>query len=257
MAKTAAPGRVKLTREQKKQARLERRQQRRETWRNMLEAFRMTAAEDRSFLPLFVAAIVLGAAVGFAVPYLIDGSLLYSIPIAVILAAVGGMIVFSRSANRMTFAKADGTPGAAAWVLSNRLKSNQIRGDWRVSEAVAATAQLDAVHRVIGFPGIVLVGEGNGPRVRSLLAQEKKKVSRVAGDVPIYDIVVGNDEGEVPLRKLATHLQKLPKNLAKAEIGNVERRLAALGNRRAPLPQGPMPAGAKMRNVQRAVRRRS
>ena len=150
----------------------------------------------------------------------------------------------------MTFAKADGTPGAAAWVLQN-----QLRGDWRREEAVAATAQFDAVHRLIGRPGVVLIGEGAPHRVRPLIAQEKKRISRVAGDTPIYDMVVGNADDEVPLRKLNIRLNKLPRNLSKTDITALDRRLQALGGRRPPLPQGPMPAGAKMRNIQRAARR--
>ena len=64
-------------------------------------------------------------------------------------------------------------------------------------------------------------------------------------------------EGDVRLGQLNRYLLKLPRNLSKEEISGVERRLAALGGSRQPLPQGPMPQGAKMRNVQRTVRRRS
>ena len=37
----------------------------------------------------------------------------------------------------------------------------------------------DAVHRVLGRPGIILVGEGVPSRVRGLIAQEKKKIALV------------------------------------------------------------------------------
>ena len=40
------------------------------------------------------------------------------------------------------------------------------------------------------------------------------------------------------------------------EMDTLEARLAALGSRAAALPKGPLPAGAKMRSVQRTVRRR-
>jgi hypothetical protein len=160
------------------------------------------------------------------------------------------MFIFNRRAQRMTFKQADGTPGAAAWVLQN-----QLRGDWRREDAVAANTQFDAVHRLIGRPGVVLVGEGSPPRVRGLIAQEKRRIARVAGETPIYDIVVGNGEGEVPLAKLNLRLNRLPRNLSKADVAALDKRLQALGARRQPMPQGPMPAGTKMRNVQRAVRR--
>ena len=252
MAKTARIKRPKLTRAEKKLARADRRQQRRDTWKNVREALRLTVKEDKRFLPYAIIAAVLAAAVLFLIATLANAALFVSIPLALVAAFAAALLVFNRRARQMTYAKADGTPGAAAWMLQN-----QLRGDWRTEETIAATTQLDAVHRLIGRPGIVLVGEGSPGRVRGLLAQEKKKIARVAGDTPIYDIIVGNGDGEVPLRKLNVHLMKLPRNISKEEISIVDRRLQALGTRRVPLPHGPMPAGAKMRNVQRAARRRS
>jgi hypothetical protein len=126
-----------------------------------------------------------------------------------------------------------------------------------VTAGIAGTASMDAVHRLVGRPGVVLVGEGAPHRVRGLIAQEKKKISRIAGDTPIYDITVGTGEGDVRLGKLQRTLLKLPSNLSKGEVSALEKRLAALGGARMPLPKGPMPQGAKMRNVQRTVRRRS
>ena len=163
---------------------------------------------------------------------------------------IAAMFVFSRRAQTSAYRQAEGQPGAAAYVLG------QLRGDWHKTDAVAGTAQLDAVHRLLGRPGVVLIGEGAPHRVKPLLAQEKRRVARLAGDAPIYDIVVGRGEGEIPLGKLNTHLMKLPRNLSKEQVVALDRRLAALGAQRTPIPQGPMPAGAKMRNVQRAARRR-
>jgi hypothetical protein len=93
--------------------------------------------------------------------------------------------------------------------------------------------------------------------VRGLIAQEKKKIARVAGDTPIYDVIVGTGEGDLRLGKLNRYLIKLPANLSKQEVSVLDKKLAALSNSRMPMPQGPMPQGAKMRNVQRTVRRRS
>ena len=58
------------------------------------------------------------------------------------------------------------------------------------------------------------------------------------------------------LGKLQRHLMKLPRNISAGEMDSLETRLAALGSRTAALPKGPLPAGAKMRSVQRTVRRR-
>jgi hypothetical protein len=131
-----------------------------------------------------------------------------------------------------------------------------MRGDWRVSAGVAGTPQFDAVHRVLGRPGIVLVGEGQPQRVRPLIAQEKKKVARVVGDTPIYDILVGDGEGQVPLRKLSAHVMKLPRNLSAADVNSLGRRMSALGGPRMPVPGGPLPGGKQLTVSQRQVRRR-
>ena len=51
------------------------------------------------------------------------------------------------------------------------------------------------VHRAVGRPGVVLVGEGAPSRVGNLLAQEKKKVSRFVPDVPVYEVQAGDEAG--------------------------------------------------------------
>jgi hypothetical protein len=125
-----------------------------------------------------------------------------------------------------------------------------------VAQGIAGTTHLDAVHRVIGRPGVILVAEGAPHRVKSLLAQEKKRIARVAGTTPIYDIIVGNEDGQIPLDKLQRHMMKLPRNINGDQMDTVEKRLDSLGSRAQAMPKGPMPAGAKMRSVQRTARRR-
>ncbi|MEP6852571.1 MAG: DUF4191 domain-containing protein [bacterium] len=252
MPSTPATKPAKPTRAQKKITRTERRQKRRAQWRSLLQAFTMTRRNDARLIPYLVLAFVVVAAMIYLVALLLTGSRYLFIPIAVLAGLVAALFVFSRRAQTAAYSQADGQPGAALYVLQN------LRGaDWKTTEAVAATTQMDAVHRVTGRPGVVLIGEGAPHRVKGLLAQEKRRVARLVGDTPIYDIVVGTGEDEVPLRKLNTHLLRLPRNLAKDEVATVNKRLAALGASRMPVPQGPMPNGAKMRNVARTVRRRS
>jgi hypothetical protein len=110
---------------------------------------------------------------------------------------------------------------------------------------------------VLGRPGVILVGEGSPQRVRPLMAQEKKRVARVVGDTPIYDVILGDDEGEVPIRKLNNHVVKLPRNLTQAQVNALEKRMAALGGTKAaPLPKGPMPTRARLSGMERTLRRR-
>jgi Domain of unknown function (DUF4191) len=252
MAKRAGPGKpVKLTRAEKKAARADKRASRRDTWRNVRQAFTLTRQNDPRLIPYLIISGVLTAAVVYFVVSLFAGPYI-PIPMAVLAGAVVALFVFSRRAQTSMYSQAEGTPGAAAWVLQNNL-----RGDWRTTPTVAGTSQLDAVHRLVGRPGVVLVGEGAPHRVRGLIAQEKKKVARVAGDTPIYDVIVGADEGEVSLRRLNSYLFKLPRNLSREQVNALDKRLQALGGGKPPLPGGPMPTGAKIRNVQRTVRRRT
>ncbi|MFC9895440.1 DUF4191 domain-containing protein [Nocardia sp. NPDC127579] len=227
----------------RKQASKERRQQ-------LWQAFQMQRKEDKLLLPLMIGA-VLGLTVLALVIGLFTGLQWFLLPLGILLGVLAAFIIFGRRVQKNVFAKAEGQAGAGAWVLDN------LQGKWRVKQGVAATTQLDAVHRVIGLPGVILVGEGSPQRLKSLIAQEKKRTARLIGDTPIYDVVIGNDEGQVALKDLQRWLTKLPRNIDTKRMDNIEGRLAALSARTGPaMPKGPMPAGAKMRGVQRTIRRR-
>ncbi|MEZ0350778.1 DUF4191 domain-containing protein [Mycobacterium sp. pR1184] len=217
------------------------------------QAFNVQRKQDKRLLPYMIGAFVLIVAVSTTVGVLVGGFTMFTlIPLGVVLGALVAFIIFGRRAQKSIYRQAEGQTGAAAWVLDN------LRGKWRVTPGVAATGHFDAVHRVLGRPGVILVGEGAASRVKPLLAQEKKRTARLVGDVPIYDIVVGNGEGEVPLSKLERHLTKLPANISVKQMDTLESRLAALGSRAgaAVMPKGPLPGAGKMRGVQRTVRRK-
>jgi hypothetical protein len=217
------------------------------------QAFQMQRKEDKRLLPYMIGAFVLIVAAAVVAGVLVGGFTAYMlIPLGVVLGALVAFIIFGRRAQKSVFRKAEGQTGAAAWALDN------LRGKWRVTPGVAATGHFDAVHRVIGRPGVIFVAEGSPSRVRTLLAQEKKRTARLVGDIPIYDVVVGNGEGEVPLSKLERHLTRLPANITVKQMDSLESKLAALGSRMGPaaMPKGPLPAQAKMKGVQRTVRRR-
>lgn len=225
------------------------RQRRSQLW----QAFNLQRKEDKRLLPYMIGAFVLivgaSVALGFAGGTF---SRVTMIPLGVVLGGLVAFIIFGRRAQRSVYQKADGQIGAAAWALDN------LRGKWRVTPTVSGTGNFDAVHRVLGRPGVILVAEGSPSRVKPLLAQEKKRTARLVGDVPIYDIIVGNDEGHVPLAKLERYLNKLPANIPVKQIDALESRMAALGSRMGPtaMPKGPLPPGAKLRGVQRTVRRK-
>jgi xanthosine utilization system XapX-like protein len=187
-------------------------------------------------LPVVVAASAVGALAVLVVVGILIGHPIYLTILGVLAAMFVGTTVFGQRARRSMFAQVEGQPGAAASVLQS------MRGEWRVTPAVAFNRNMDLVHRVVGRPGVVLVAEGNSPaQLRQLVSDQKRRVARVAPDTPIYDIVVGDGEGQVPLRRLQREMVKLPRNLRRAEIGNVETRMKALGGTNVPMPKGPMP----------------
>jgi hypothetical protein len=217
--------------------------------RMIKQAYTLTAKNDPKLPWILLITFVAVAAVVELIGILLSLPLVF-IPLALLFGLLAALIVFGRRAQGSAYRQVEGQPGAAAWVLEG------MRGDWRVTSGVAGTTQLDAVHRVLGRPGVILVAEGAPSRVRSLLAQEKKKVARIVGDTPIYDILVGDGEGQVPLPKLSAHVMKLPRNLSAAEVNSLGRRMSALGGPRMPVPGGPLPGGRQMSISQRQVRRR-
>jgi hypothetical protein len=86
-----------------------------------------------------------------------------------------------------------------------------------------------------------------------MLANERKKTARWVPDVPIYEVQVGSEDGQVPLLKLQSSLNKLPRNLRGGEITDIRRRLDALGNAQSamPIPKGPMPTSTRQVRRQR------
>jgi hypothetical protein len=251
MVRMAKQGSGAASKEEKKAAKQAAKAARRERFSQIWQAFQMQRKEDKLLLPLMIGAIVVTAAVLFGIGLLI-GQEWFLLPTGVLLGVLLAVIIFGRRVQKNVYAKAEGQPGAAGWALDN------MRGQWRVTQAVAGTTQLDAVHRVIGRPGVILVAEGAPHRYKSLVAQEKKRISRIVGQVPIYEVLIGDEEGQVPLSKLQRHVTKLPRNIDKNQMDVVEKRLAALANRGGPaMPKGPMPRNAQqMKGMQRTARRR-
>ena len=186
--------------------------------------------------------ITFGAAAGVIVVFvligLLVGPLAIFIPVGVLFGAMTAMILFGRFAQRAQYSAIDGQLGAAAAVLQN------MRGDWTVTPAVTGNRTMDVVHRAVGRPGVVLVGEGVPSRVAGLLAAERKKTERVAHGVPIHEFQVGNGEGQVPVSKLQRKITTLPRPLRPAAVSDLNYRLKAL-QPTMQMPKGPMPRGAR------------
>lgn len=240
----------------KKAAKVARRQAAREQRGQMWQALKIQSKQDKLLWPLMIGAVVLSAAVFFLIGMLWGGQW-WMLPLGVLVGVMLAMLIFSQRVQNTVYERAEGQPGAAAWAL------DQLRSGWRVNQAVAATTSFDAVHRVVGRCGIVLVGEGQPHRLKPLMTQEKKKIARVVGDTPIYELIVGEEEGaspeQVPLRRLTRRLSRYPVNIDRSKVDALDGRLRALSTKTGiqnQMPKGPLPQGAKVRNMQRSARRR-
>lgn len=211
-------------------------------WVSQLTAsYRMTKETDRRIGPVLLGVFLASGIVTFALLLLLPGHWALDLVGAVLVGILVVLIVFGRRAERAAFARIEGQPGAAAAALG------MLRRGWQMDTAIAFNRQQDVVHRVVGRPGIILVGEGNPNRLRNLLANERRKHERVASEAPIHEVVVGDGEGEVPIRKLVKHVRKMKRQLKPAEVTDVLARLRALDANRPsiPLPKGPIPTSLK------------
>jgi hypothetical protein len=200
-----------------------------ERFRNLAAVWRQLRTLDPKAAGWVILAGALGLAAGGGLGLLV--SLWAVVPMSLLTGLLGALIVFNLRARRAMYTAIEGQLGAAAAVLE------QMRGAWFVTPAVAVNGKQDLVHRVVGRPGVVLVGEGSAQRVKGLLAQERKRLSRAVGDVPIHTLIVGDGEGLVTLGKLQARVNKLPAKLNRKQVAPLERRLKPL-TRTLPIPGG-------------------
>jgi hypothetical protein len=211
----------------------------------IVETYRITKQADPRIGLWLLGSFLLGAAVGFGLFWLLPGSGVIGLVMSIVGALLGGlllvMIVFGRRAQQAAYKRLEGQPGGAAAALT------MLRRGWTTEPAVAFNKQQDVVHRVVGPPGIVLVGEGNANRLRPLLTSERKRHERVLYEVPVTEVIVGDEEGQVPLPKLVRHVSKLGRKVKPAEITDLLNRLKAIDASRGkvPLPKGPIPTSMK------------
>jgi hypothetical protein len=204
---------------------------------------RLVNQQNRKALPI-IAGTVVGVIVLFVLIGLLTGLAAFLIPLGVLLGLLAGMILFGRFAQAAQFSAIEGQPGAAAAVLQS------MRGNWSVTPAVTANRNMDVVHRAVGRPGVILVGEGLPSRLTGLMAAEKKKTARVAHEVPIFEFQVGNEPGQIPVRQLQRKIMRLPRNLRPAAVSDLNYRLKAL-QPSLQMPKGPLPKGARQPKMPR------
>lgn len=206
--------------------------------RQLWRVYKITAKQDKNavwvaalaFLASIAAGLLLSIFTSGGNPFLATAWIISSVITGILLA----MIVMSRRAERMAFLQIEGQAGAVGAVLDS-----QIRRSWRASSRPIAVAPktMDAVYRMIGRPGVVLIGEGSSSRLRQMLDDEQRKIQRAAPGVPVTKVTVTVDDSGTRLHLLLKTVYKLEKKLTKAEVTAVSNRLESLGGS-LPIPKG-------------------
>jgi hypothetical protein len=213
--------------------------------KQIVASYRMTKQSDPRIGLILLATLLLAAGLTFVLfLFLVPGGWIFDILTALMVGLLAVLIVFGRRAQRAAYSQIEGQPGAAAAALG------MLRRGWKTDPAIAFNKNQDLVHRVVGPPGIVLIGEGNPNRLKPLLANERRKHERVASETPIFEVICGDPDkhpGAVPVSRLSRHVTKLGRNIKPAQMTDVLARLKALDANRSniPLPKGPMPTSMK------------
>ena len=169
----------------KKEARAAKRAKGKQTRGQLIQAFNIQRKRDKMLIPIMLAC-VFGVALAFFLLGLLWSGQWYMLVLGLLLGVVLAMFVFSRRLEASMYDEVGDTPGAAGWTLENMRNTMGIV--WLTKTGVQANTHMDTVHRVVGNPGVVLVGEGNPNRLKSLMAKEHKRVDRLLAGAPIYEV---------------------------------------------------------------------
>ena len=210
-------------------------------FKQIREAYKVTK-QAKPWIGIALIAILLTVEIVGIVAGSLAGHPIYAAFVTLPFAFLASLVFFSFVANRAAYSSIEGVAGAGASVLM------AIRRGFTTTPMVAVNKQQDMVHRSVGRAGVVLVGEG-GNSVRQMLNDEAKRVERYVPGVPVTMFLVGDNQGQVPLRKLQRHMKKLPKQISKTQLREVRNRLKAVGGFNMPIPKGPMPKGFKVPKV--------
>lgn len=204
----------------------------------LLQVYKMTAKADKNFVLAGVLAFVAPLTIGVLAILLFFRDSLLTIILwsvtALLFSLLSSLAVLSRRAEKAAFMRIAGQPGAVAAVINSALKRGYSTSDMPV--AVDPKSR-DAVYRAVGKAGVVLIAEGGSARVRQLIEDEKRKVSRAIPGITIPVIWVNQDPASTQLHELTKTIYKLKKTLTRAEISVVNKRLAGLGLN-IPIPKG-------------------
>ena len=190
-------------------------------YQNILDAYRLTARTYPAlpWMLLGTAAVVI--AIFMLVAWLSNTSWIGWLVVGLMGSLTAALALLSFLARRALFSQVEETAGAVKVALS------QIQRGWVIPEQpVAFTREQDLVWRIVGRAGVVLISEG-------------------MRNVPVHQIQVGREDGQIALKDLQRELRKLKNILTPEEVPQVSARINALRSGEPPIPKGIDPLRAK------------
>ena len=205
--------------------------------KQMVRVYQQTRRHDRTLTlimaVLFLAPIVLSLLAAWLLNNSIFGWIVWPLT-GILVGLLLAMIVLGRRAEATAYKQLEGQPGAVGAVINGAL-----RRSWRGSEVpVAMNRNRDAVYRVVGRGGAVLIVEGAPQRAKQLVAREETQLRRTLSGVPVSTIYVGTDEDQVPLHRLSRTLVKMKPALKRHEVAAVYNRLSSMKSDPIGIPKG-------------------
>lgn len=212
------------------------------TIKQIRESYRLTRQVDPKLnlwligTWLLVTAAVTGLGLAFRTQWY------WALPMGILMGITAALLLLTQRTKKGTYTRYKGQPGAGEVPLSMLNKKK-----WTVNPAITITPQQDCIHRVVGAPGVILMGDGNPARLKNALASEARRHQQVLYGINVETFQMGDGEGEVPMEKVAGYIKRLPKAFDEVQLEEVESRLKALDamKQRVPLPKGPMPTSTK------------
>jgi len=209
--------------------------------KQMWQVYQVTRERDKNLTLALVLSLIAPIIVGVALAFFLPGSGVLAWILWTLTGILTGilllLIVLGRRAERAAYRQISGQHGAVGAVIQNAL-----RRSWRGSETPVAInpRTQDAVYRVVGRGGVVLITEGPQSRSKKMQLDEERKLRRALPNVTITHLTVGPDPDSVPLENLSRTLVKLPKALNRQEVQAVYNRLTALQQTAGPvgIPKG-------------------
>jgi len=202
--------------------------------------FQMTRKADKTLVPILILAFVVPVVLGIVLPLTVIPAGIFGLVLWIITGVLGGvllaLVVLGNRAETIAYKQIEGQSGAVGAVLQNGL-----RRAWQAQEYPVAVnpRTRDAVYRAVGKCGVVLISEGSKTRAQKLINDERRHVQRAVPQVTIHVLHVGPEEDAVSLKGLRKAMNKLKKELNKAEVLAVANRLESLkkpGD--MPIPKG-------------------